>query len=259
MSIYTDAQLQHMREEFHSLREKYENLLLAMVRFEFTSDRSKEFAHHGFLRRLKVLKFAIDTVFERLPPDSTDLPEDGQIEMAMMALHAFYTNVFGCFDNLARVIVIERQITRPNGEELDRHEIGMRRNNRRVRECVSDGLREQLEETDPWFDHLEEFRHPLAHRIPLYIAPHYVTNENVERYQHLERERMDALFAENLEDYEMLSEEQNQLKRFAPLMGHSFHEESPQVYFHAQIIADYLTVHKFGELALEEIGNARDQ
>jgi hypothetical protein len=179
--------------------------------------------------------------------------------MAMMALHAFYTNVFGCFDNLARVIVIERQITRPNGEELDRHEIGMRRNNRRVRECVSDGLREQLEETDPWFDHLEEFRHPLAHRIPLYIAPHYVTNENVERYQHLERERMDALFAENLEDYEMLSEEQNQLKRFAPLMGHSFHEESPQVYFHAQIIADYLTVHKFGELALEEIGNARDQ
>lgn len=57
----------------------------------------------------------------------------------------------------------------------------------------------------------------------------------------------------NSEDYFRLSAEQNKLMVFQPMITHSIRETSAHYVFHAQMIADFLTVEELGRKMLAEI------
>src|SRR5262249_25004272 len=110
-----------------------------------------------------------------------------------------------------------------------------------------------LEGLDDWFDHLDDFRHALAHRIPLYIPPYTIPNDKEAVYRQLEdcitkaRERWD--FAE----CNRLKAEQDALGTFVPEMTHSFEEKSGAVSFHPQLLTDFLTIEELGKKMLKEL------
>jgi hypothetical protein len=128
--------------------------------------------------------------------------------------------------------------------------VGLNRKNTLVRESFSTEFQKYLTGLNDWFDYLEGFRHPLAHRIPLYIPPYIVSEDKDVAYRLLENRRMTE---SDVTEYERLSAEQKALATFVPLMMHSFEEKAKPVVFHSQMLIDFVTVEELAKKILEEL------
>jgi len=136
---------------------------------------------------------------------------------AEINIQAFLANVYGSIDNLAWIWVFERDLA----GTIPRRHIGLGKDNKRVRMSFSTDLLEYLDGLDEWFDYLSDFRHALAHRIPVYIPPGMVQQKNVDAYNDLTMKMTRALNQLDSYEYERLSLEQNKLLVFQPLIVHS--------------------------------------
>ncbi|MYB34611.1 MAG: hypothetical protein F4X92_05730 [Gammaproteobacteria bacterium] len=77
---------------------------------DFQNEKAREFARHGFGRRLTLMQQCIDRTFKMLPPDFHNLPGNGLLRDMTIQLHAYKINAFGSLDNLAHVWVYERNV-----------------------------------------------------------------------------------------------------------------------------------------------------
>ena len=215
---------------------------------------SVEYAKHGFLRRLGTLLRCIENTFELLPPNRDDEPPERNVRIdATINIEAFVFNVFGAIDNLAWIWVSEIQLTKSDGSAIPNGWVGLGPKNEYVRKSLPQTLQIYLSSRDVWFQHLENFRHALAHRIPLYIPPYIVSPEREEEWRSLERAIDDAMLRGDAEAEAQLKESQNKLCRFRPWMIHSFSEGSRPVAFHAQLIADFKTLEELALKILPEL------
>jgi hypothetical protein len=155
---------------------------------------------------------------------------------------------------LAWIWVYEKGITNNDGTELDLKRVGLGKSYKQVRRSFSKHFLNYLESRQAWFDHIKEFRDSLAHRIPLYIPPYVVFEDNHQEYNRLEQEMGKALKRADFVEYDRLESEQKKLGVFRPWMTHSQTEGAPSVVFHTQLLADYNTVDEFGNKMLEELG-----
>jgi len=131
--------------------------------------------------------------------------------------------------------------------------VGLGKKNKAVRRSFSDGFQAYLSDLDNWFDNLENFRHALAHRIPLYVAPFVILQANEATYRDLEDRKSEAIARRDFADHDRLSAEQAALGVFWPSMTHSFEEKAHHVAFHAQMLADFNTIEEIGLKILEEL------
>ncbi len=106
---------------------------------------------------------------------------------------------------------------------------------------------------DPWFDYIVEYRDALAHRIPLYIAPYIVPDENASAYQVLEAR---LLATRDAREYQCLKEEQLKLGAFQPVMKHTLQDDKGAVGFHFQLLADFATVEVIAKQMLKELARS---
>jgi hypothetical protein len=217
----------------------------------YRSERAREYAVHGFCRRLAMLLRAVDRVFEILPPELEDIPEREDVEDATIAIQSFVLNTFGCFDNLLWVWVFEKDVKEKDGSDLKPKDVSL--GNKLVRGSFTDEFRAYIDSRQDWFNHIRHFRDSLAHRIPLYIPPYVVATENIDEHNRLERAAVEALNRPDIQEHDRLRSEQKKLARFRPWMTHSVYEQSPMVVFHGQLLADYNTVDEFGRTMLEEL------
>jgi hypothetical protein len=74
----------------------------------------------------------------------------------------------------------------------------------------------------PWFDYIVDYRDALAHRIPLFIAPYIVPDENVAACTALE-DRIVA--SRDVSAYERPKIEQLKLGAFQPVMKHTLDDD----------------------------------
>jgi hypothetical protein len=124
--------------------------------------------------------------------------------------------------------------------------VGLGKSCKFVRGSLPAEFRQYLRSLDAWFDHLENFRHALAHRIPLYIPPGVIGSKNLELYKWLERRKAKAVRHRNFTRYDQLSAAQNSLLEFVPLMMHSATDNSKRIVFHAQLLSDFNTIYDLG-------------
>lgn len=236
-----------VHQQFIDLREKF-------ITRNYRTDRGREFAFHGFSRRLGSMARAVDLVYEKLPPELDEIPQRDTVVDATLAIQAFVMNAFGCLDNLAWIWVCEKPVTDGNGKELTALKVGLGPKSKEVRASFSKEFSAYLDKRQGWVDgHLKGFRDSLAHRIPLYIPPFIVTPETVDIYNGLERDSIDALRRRDFEGYDKLQAEQKALGVWRPWMKHSVIEKSPQAVFHAQLLQDYVTIDEFGREMLAEL------
>ncbi|MQX42498.1 hypothetical protein GHK58_20335 [Sinorhizobium meliloti] len=235
-----------MHQRFGALRETF------VVRV-YRSDRGREFACHGFARRLGIMVRAVDTVFEKLPPELECIPAKKTVDDAIIAIQSFVMNAFGCLENLAWMWVCERPVWN-DGKQLDPMKVGLGPKCKEVRASFTQEFITHLENRQDWVDkHLKGFRDSLAHRIPLYIPPYIVPPEKVEEYNKLEVQSGQALRQLDVVAYEKLQSAQKALGLWRPWMTHSATEKSPGAVFHIQLLADYMTIDEFGRAMLEEM------
>ncbi len=247
---YGSAVLAQLQEELWVVERRYNSLLLAFTRHRFENDEAREFAQHGFMRRLGTLRRCIENVFAIIPPDTVKVPDRPILHDAQINIQAFFANVYGSVDNLAWIWVFERGLA----DTIPRNRVGFRAHHTEVRSTLSTEFREYLQTLDPWMDYIIEYRDALAHRIPLYVPPGGVPKEHANAYNELSRQMTDALYIrEDGFEYERLAIQQEQLLVFQPLITHSVRETTAHFRFHVQMLTDFLTIEEIGHKMLDEL------
>lgn len=252
---YSEETIEKLTDGYSAIEAKYENLFYAFITRQYKNAEADEYAKHGFARRLKMLLRCVQKIFQTIPPEGGDLPSRDALSDATICLQSFIVNTFGCFDNLAWVWVHETGLKQENGDDLSRSHVGLRATNRIMRSSFRENFQNYLAELDEWFDYLTSYRDALGHRIPLYIPPHTVKDENSDRYQELEKLMSEALIEGDVQKYEQLSAEQDGIVFFRPVMIHSYNEAKGPMFIHPQLIADFNTVESVGWKMLEELNH----
>lgn len=250
---FSNEQIGLMQREYKTIAEKYRELLIGYLTRTFRNPRAREYATHGFLRRLNILARCIVKVFETLPPDRTTLPTTDEISDAMINIQAFVFNVFGSMDNLAWIWVCEKGVTRKNGSPIPPSLVGLTQKNEIVRGSLSKEFQDYLKGLNGWFELQESYRHALAHRIPLYIPPYTVSKDKEAAYKELEERKTEAFKRWDFAGYDRLLAEQEAIGAFSPLITHSFDEVATPVVFHPQMLSDFATIADAGQKMLREL------
>jgi hypothetical protein len=213
----------------------------------------KEFALHGFLRRLKTIERCIENVFTAIPPHTITPPTDEARSDATNNIQSAMFNVYGCADNLAWVWVHERNLTRPDGSAVPNGWVGLGPDNTFVRNSFSERFRLYLEKFDGWFSMLHDYRHALAHRIALYIPPFIIDPKEENAYREIDSRITDALRRLDHAEYERLRAEERALQFFRPFIMHAFSAKTKPLVFHPQMIAEFNSAADLGEKLLSEL------
>jgi hypothetical protein len=248
---FSNEQLLQLEQGYEEIAGKHQNLFERYLTRQYNDPRAKEFAQHGFLRRIKTMARCIMNTFTLLPPERTALPSSEERHDAEINIQAFLFNTFAAADNLAWIWVSEKNVRKEDGGALPGGSVGLRKD--RVRTSFSAEFQEYLQTLDAWFGHLGNFRHALAHRIPLYIPPYVVHHKDEAAYRDLETQMAQALKRSDFAEHKRLSAKQEGLALFRPWMQHSFVEEARHVVFHPQLLADFNTIDELGKKMLEEL------
>lgn len=238
--------IDQLAADLEAMPRKRDEVLEALLSRAYEVPRAKEFALHGVSRRLKTMSHCIGNVFEILPPEREDRPSMEDLVDAVVYIQAFTFNTFACLDNLAWIWVCEKKLTTDKGEIVPSTKVGLGRKCKIVRRSLPADLQKHLKTLDPWFGHLENFRHALAHRIPLYIPPYAVTERDWPAYQLIEKQMAKASQRGNNARYERLKAQQQGLTKYQPEMVHSATDDSKRVVFHPQLLSDFKTVCELG-------------
>jgi hypothetical protein len=248
---FSEKQLAELREHHGKLARQYLNLQFLLQARKYRSERGREYAFHGFGRRLGLLASAVDQVFTVLPPEREGIPNREELSSAILVIQAFVLNAIGCLDNLAWIWVYERAVRARNGADLNPKSVGLWKP--QVQESLSKEFRAYLNTRKSWFEDVNKFRDALAHRIPLYIPPYAVEKSKLEEHNRLEQKATAALARGDHVAYDQLGDEQKKLGEFRPWMRHSFYEQSPTIVFHYQLLTDYATIDELALKLLEEL------
>lgn len=236
---FSQETLDELAERLADVEPQYHRLLSMAVYKNYSSSAAREFSTHGFARRLKTLKTCIQNVFNLCPPESSNPPNE--IENVTINIQAFTFNLYGAIDNLAWIWVSERNIRHPDGSRLFAREVGLGPKCTLVRASLSTELREALEGMMTWFKYIEDYRHALAHRIPLYIPPYMVALKDLDRHNELTRLSAEAFRRGQYAEMDKLDAEQLALGWFNPIITHSLTSGRP-VYLHGHLISNWLTL-----------------
>lgn len=250
---YKDDDIAKMATRYDELHAKYEALRDTIVMRGFATPKGDEFAKHGFVRRCEMLWRCVQKTFETIPPDLDGLPSRDQTKDVTIFLHCFIIHVFGACDDLAWILVHEKAITKPDGSPLPPAWVGFRKDNKSVRGNLSEKMIGVLDSFEEWFKHVDDFRHSLAHRIPLYVPPYNIRADSEDDYRRLEGEIYQALADGDLDKHQQLKQQQEKLTFFRPWFAHSFSEKSPTMVIHAQALADFSAVLELGEATIQEL------
>jgi len=237
-----NASKDDVNAKFNALRDK-------LAGRNYKTKRGREYAFHGLIRRLDTMVRSINFVFDTLPPEKEDIPDSDDTIAAAIIIQSFVVNVQGCLDNLAWIWVFETKQRDKFGCPFDRKAVGLVQ----LRRTFPKSFQRYLKRRKKWFRHVSEFRDSLAHRIPLYIPPFILSEQNSEEYHRLEREAYEAGLNGDYKAYDALKSKQRGLGVYRPWMTHSSTEKSPAAVFHQQMLQDFLTVNECTLKILEEI------
>jgi hypothetical protein len=246
---FTKEHLSRLRAKLQTIGPKTDRLVLKFVAHRFADDKAREYARQGFARRIQTLRRCIENVFRIVAPGAMKVPSKQRLHDAQINIQGAIANTYGCVDNLAWVWVHERGLRK----QIKPRQVGLRSHNTQVRASLPADLRAYLDTLEVWFEYLADYRHALAHRIPVYLPPGNVRPKDVDAYNDLERRMTAALNGLRPAEYERLLAEQSKLLVFQPVVGHSLSEMKAPYYFHPQLLADFLTVEELGEKMLFEL------
>jgi hypothetical protein len=121
---FTTKQRADIKEKFESIGGKTDDLVIGFTGYQFTNEKARQYACHGFSRRVQTLKRCVENVFKAIPPSTAKVPVKARLYDAGINLQAFVWNAHGCLDNLAWMWVHERGMAK----DLAKREVGLRSN-----------------------------------------------------------------------------------------------------------------------------------
>lgn len=259
-SGYSEEQENHFMEALQRLRKGSASaqLNLGHLGNQLTSSRARTFAREGMGRRLRVIERCVLNVFGLFPPGRDALLTPDECDDVAIQLHAFAINVYGLFDNLAWVLVLEA------GLEIPPVKISLFKGPAEA--AVPQSLQHYLKTPDvqAWFqDYGKPYRDSTAHRIPLYLPSRAWTKEDSEQWEQLDRDAMAALTSWRpgedvdvaLKRHEELIRRKNALGQNSLTMALTLTGEDarPPVFMHPQLLSDWALVQELVDVAAKSL------
>jgi hypothetical protein len=127
MPMFSPNVLESLAENYASIPALNDALAQLYIVFQYKDKLGREYATHGYLRRLSMMAHCIEKVFALLPPERDVLPDDEVLDDATICIQAFVMNVFGALDNLAWVWVSEKVLS------ISKNNIGLSRKCKEIR------------------------------------------------------------------------------------------------------------------------------
>jgi hypothetical protein len=169
----------------------YELVIIAWrLSAQLHSVNAKEFLNQGVGRRLRMLKVSADNISQIYSPERTQPLDDEESAILSQNINFFYANVSAIVDCLAFVFAFEEpsysldRTHRPDLQKVRFFEPGFGQQIAALRGWP------ELTKAKVWYDTIVALRHPVAHRIPLYLPEIYAdddsrTAEEIERTYHV--------------------------------------------------------------------------
>jgi hypothetical protein len=156
-------------------------------------------------------------VFDTIAPDRKEPLPLNEMAAVSRDLNIIYINIRGAFDNYAWCIYHEREM----GKTFKSVETQVGLFHGLFRKDVHlANLKGMLEEHIEWNDDLKSRRDPSAHRMPLYVPPAILNEEEAARHEAIWKERQEAIRKGEYERDTELANEQHGLGRFRPHFLH---------------------------------------
>ncbi|GGF31924.1 hypothetical protein GCM10011611_42530 [Aliidongia dinghuensis] len=249
---FSNEQIEVWQEASRLIPTKTQALLGKFIAYPYRDPKALEYAKQGFCRRVSTLARCIHNVFAAIPLERTERPSNDERTDATINIQAFLFNAFGSLDNLAHILVGERQLVRADGKSFRALQIGLDPG-KDLRTALSPELSHYLATLDDWFSYLADFRHALAHRVPIYIPPYLITSATRDEYERLENEKAQAFIAHDIELAVRLDDAQDALGQFEPIMTHSPLESPGFIAFHREMLVDFHTIEEIAGKVLDEL------
>lgn len=234
------------RRVLKSFRELTDTLILQLGP-KLTQEIAKEYMTHGICRRLKILERCIENVFTMFSPDRNNLLTRDELNDLDIFLHAFVINLYGVLDNFAWVFVLEKNLKALIGNKKN---IGLfiRKTQNQLPKPIKDHV--QSPRIIEWYtNYAKNYRDALAHRIPLYVPPCMLTDEDNIKRQELTNRINQCVKNNDFDSITELRTERDGLGTICNIFLHSISDkESRPVQIHPQMLSDGATIVELGEL-----------
>ena len=243
---YNKVALNQLKQKHAELLSRYPDLAIAVGAFtqSLKSKRAREFMVHGVSRRLWMIYRCIANIFRLFPPDQEKpLVTDDRLDVEIN-LHAFLINIYGTLENLALAAAYESELVGKKSEgKIPKIKVSLF--NEEFRRHLNKPLKEYLNQSgvDSWYrEYAKNYRDALAHRVPPYVPPSALNDDEQQRYRAIEKEISGLYSTYDFDRIEALYNEQERLGRANPLFVHSFAEGAKPIYLHAQVLTDFSTI-----------------
>ena len=179
--MYTDMQLDELHEAsietMAEVRRHMENYLLLSDQL---NEQAREHALYGISRRLSTIHECFSFFFSEVPPE-INYEIDRELRATCdIHLHAYLINLCGIMDNIAWMWAYSSGLQ--DRVDLERNRVRIGLFNNWFIPNLPLALQELVNTYRDWYEFTIDHRHPTAHRIPPYIVP-YVVHENQEGIQ----------------------------------------------------------------------------
>jgi PhoPQ-activated pathogenicity-related protein len=249
---YSEDALNQLKQKYTELLSRYSDLAITVGAFtqSLKSERAREFMVHGVSRRLWMIYRCIVNIFRLFPPDQAKpLLSDDRLDVEIN-LHAFLINIYGTMENLGLAAGYESELIGKKSEgKIPRRQVSLF--NEKFRRRLNKPLKEYLNQSgvDSWYrEYAKNYRDALAHRVPPYVPPSALNDDEQQRYQAIEKEISTLYSTYDFDRIEALRNEQERLGRANPFFIHSFAERVRPLYLHAQVLVDFLTIQELVEV-----------
>ena len=248
---YNKAAIKKANAKHAEIKDDYKNLILKLsdLNFKLKSKKAKEYLMQGAGRRIVILSRCIDNVFKIFPLGKSSLLTKNELIDVDINLHAFFVNISGILDNLGWVFVYENNLLgKARDGKVNRLGVGLL--NDKTIEHLNQNLKSYLTSNNiqSWYkNYCKNYRDALAHRVPLYVPPVALNNEEAEEYLLLERSLWDFVNLENIEKHDVIRKKQSQLGKPCYFFAHSINESGQPMLIHAQILTDFITIEEIVE------------
>jgi hypothetical protein len=213
--VAKQAQKSHALAVFNPLRDWIGKSI--QIAEQLSNQHAAYYMRFGAGRRLRMIFYAYrEIVFTAHPDRDSPLSADEQRELSR-DVNVLYMNIRGVLDNFAWCFLYEKEAGAINS--LSRTDVDLFSAKFRKLPAFSQ-IMQEISAHDDWNREVKERRDPVAHRIPLYIPPSMLTEEQAETYVALNNEANEAARNLAFHEFDFKTDQLSNIGTFCPYFQH---------------------------------------
>lgn len=202
--------------------------------YKFKQQRAYDYYVHGLCRRAMIIRRNLNYFITVIPPTRKNTLNYDDISETTMHINSFYINLYGCLDNIAWMILYELNMFNCQNKEeaYFKFKVDLFKNEFLNEIGQIDEIFANFFHTKKsWYINLKTYRHPSAHRFPLYIVPQVFSKpEDVQHFYELREKSLMEACNRNFEESKKLIKKQQSIGVFPHLMAHDLSQQPTVLY-----------------------------